>query len=223
MTKLSEQEMATLVINWLELQHWDVYQEVQFNTNSSIADIVAVRNGLIWVIECKKALTFAVMDQAKNWRSHLRSIAVPKIRDWRSRNLPYDICKNYLSVGVLLVTNFGTIREEVSPPIMRSYHKVAKSMILQLSEAHKNHAQAGSANGGHYTPYRATMDLVKLFISDNPGCTLNQIFAEIEEHHHYASNQSAKQSIRKALENWEDWCRVDRSQKEYRYFINDQH
>ena len=49
--KIKETEIAEIVIDWLEKQHWDVYQEVP--VNSGFADIFAVRNGLVWVIETK--------------------------------------------------------------------------------------------------------------------------------------------------------------------------
>jgi hypothetical protein len=216
---VSEKDLAKRVIDWLVEQHWDVYQEVQFARSSGIADIVAVRAGLLWIIECKTSLTFTVLDQAWRWNAHLRSIAVPaQARDSGSRSMAYRIAEKYLKVGIIEVGKYTN--EVCSPPIMREYHRYAKRMISELCEEHKTRLAAGSNGGGYYTPYRRTMDEVRRFIVYNPGCTLKQIMTSIK--HHYASDASARSCIRTALSEWErNWCEVKMDGKEYRYYIKE--
>ncbi|HBD94493.1 MAG TPA: hypothetical protein DC057_10030, partial [Spirochaetia bacterium] len=98
--KIKETEIAEIVIDWLEKQHWDVYQEVP--VNSGFADIFAVRNGLVWVIETKTSLSFDVMEQAFRREVHYRSVAVPKPinSNWF---LQRKIARDYLNIGILSV------------------------------------------------------------------------------------------------------------------------
>jgi len=58
---MKETDLAERVINWLEDQHWEIYQEVQFRGYGGIADIVAVRAGYLWIIECKTSMTFTLL------------------------------------------------------------------------------------------------------------------------------------------------------------------
>lgn len=222
---ISETDIAKKVVAWLQEQRWDVYQEVQFRQYGPVADIAAVQNGKLWIIECKTALTFTVLEQARAWRAHFRSVAVPEARNMRGRNLAYEIAHRYLRLGVIEVPHDGVgsfVDAEMPAPLMREFHKFAKEMIGRLREEQKGYAPAGSKNGGHYTPYRATMDRVRDFIAKNPGCTLREIMDWLDHQHHYSSDQTARQSIRMALENWErGWCRVEKENRQILYFSNE--
>ena len=144
-------------------------------------------------------------------------VAVPVAKK-DTRRLAYRIAKDYLKIGVLEVEY--TVFESVSAPIMREYHKTSKKKMAHLHEEHKTYLEAGSNGGGYYTPYLATMDKVKSYILDHPGCTLKDIMAYLDSHHHYASNATAKSTIRNALISWEkNWCHVDISEKEFRYRV----
>ncbi|KKN47175.1 hypothetical protein LCGC14_0665710 [marine sediment metagenome] len=218
---MSEQELAKHVVAWLEEQHWDVYQEVQIFRGGKVADIIAVRGSLLWVIECKKSLSLAVMEQASYWRTHYRSVAVPRQKN-EMRRVGIGVAKNYYQIGVLTVGegyfDFG-VDEIVSAPLKREFHRFAKDIQKCLLPEHKTYAMAGSNDGGHYTPYKRTMDAVKSFIEKNPGCTLKEIIDSIGKGH-YANSQSARGTIRVALSNWEsDWCHIEIATKPYKYFL----
>lgn len=214
---MSEADIGSLVVEWLQDQHWDVYQEVQVYQYGPIADIMAVQDGRLWAIECKAALTFKVLEQAQSWGAHYRSIAVPYSRT-RHGGLAYRVARDMLRVGVLEVLD-SHIRVEVDAPIVRHNHNRAKGIIARLSPEHKTSAKAGSRNGGHYTPYRCTIDAVRSFIVRYPGCYLCDIMAEIGKGH-YSTTGAARASIKKALETWEsDWCLIDGSGREARYYI----
>lgn len=225
MAKIKETDLAEAVIAWLEDQHWDVYQEVQIRGYGGIADIVAVQGPLVWVVECKTSLTWTVIEQAKRWRTHFRSIAVPSVRkpSYSGRTTAYHACRQLFKIGVLEVLRIGnhswSINEKVSAPLMREHHPFAKHIRESLKPEHKTYARAGSTAGGHLTPYKATINIVKRFIRENPGCTLTEIMTD-DGRWHYASNKSARSSIRSALETFEsNWCRVDKSARPWRYYI----
>lgn len=228
MAKIKEVDLAEAVIAWLEEQHWDVYQEVQIYAYSGIADIVAVKDFIVWVIECKTSLTWNVIEQANGWRSHFRSIAVPKsMSRTAGRFTAYRVCHQFFKLGVIEVTpSFykdakWTVDEVKPAPLMREFHKLAKRFTDILVEEHKTHAKAGSVRSSHFTPYRSTMNAVKKFITENPGCTLKEIMAE-DGKWHYASYKSARGSIRKALFDIESgWCRVDTDSKPWRYYLRE--
>lgn len=218
---LKEADLASNVIDWLEQQHWDVYQEVKFSKYyGSIADIVAVRAGYVWVIECKTSMTLTVMRQANQWRAHFRSIAVPPARTRDDRDFAYHLARDYFKLGVIEVYDKYTIHERQSPPLMREFHEFAKWKISNLCDEQKHYAKAGTNGGGYFTPYRSTMNDVQRYIRNNPGCTLKEIMSNLQTHH-YSSNATARSSIRVALSNWEnDWCEVKTDDgKEYRYYI----
>lgn len=203
---MKEIDLAKPVVNWLIDQHWDVYQEV--TSAGGIADIMAVRAGKLWIIECKTSLTFAVLEQASHWRAHYRSIAVPW-SDSRGRDVAYDIAHDYLKLGVLTVkAKNNYVNQLKTPPLMREYHRYAKRIMGELCDELKTRCPAGSISGDRFTPYRRTMEAVRDYIYHHPGCTINEIIKGIDRYH-YANDKSAMGSIKAALENWESsWCEV---------------
>lgn len=213
---MKEVDIARPVIAWLEEQGWDVYQEVK--VYSAIADIVAVHAKLVWVIECKTSLSMAVLEQAWGWKAHYRSIAVPAGKQ-RNRRFAYWLAKNKLNIGVITVGH--RVTEQVAAPLMRENHRLAVKIRESLREEHKYFAEAGSARGGHYTLYRASIEKVKTFISKNSGCTIGDIFDHLGKLH-YASNQSMRSTIPKNLM-WihKDWCRIDTSERPFRYYVRE--
>lgn len=219
-----ETDLGLAVADWLKSQHWEVYQEVRFGgVGSRRADIVAVQDNIVWVVECKTRYTLGVLQQAQYWEVHYRSVAVPRISvRYKNRHRDYSVAKRYYKVGVLEVEHYAPndwhCREIVPAPLQRHFHERAKYYRSKLTPLHKTYAQAGSNEGGYLTPYRITMMNVQAFIEKNPGCTLQEIIDDLGKGH-YKTTQSAKGSIRKALANWEDWCVVDLTKKPPRYSI----
>ena len=214
-----ETELAKLVVEWLKEQHWEVYQEVQFGFGGGVADIVAVRHGIMWIIECKTAYGLAVLEQAYRWPTHYRSIAVPWARTQRN----YRVARDYYQVGVLEVdsnifSHNGSVDEVIYPKLFVRHHDSVKRYLNLLTELHKTFALAGSANGDHLTPYKNTMIDVRKIIEKNPGCTIGFVFEQLGVMH-YASEASFKGNILTALESFEPWCVVDKSSKPCKLFI----
>lgn len=213
----TEADVARPVVAWLEEQHWDVYQEVQFSKyGGSVADIVAVRHKLLWIIEVKKSLTLSVLEQAYRWPTPLRSIAVPKAQT--PRRMANKLAKEYFKVGVIEVGQ--RVYEAISAPIQRGHYQHSiKYYLPKLKEEHKTFAEAGSTGRGHFTPYKQTIKWVKTFIKQNPSCTINDIYKDLGDCH-YAGKASMKSNLQKALDMWEDdWCVVDKTERPWKFSI----
>lgn len=212
---MKETDLAAIIVAWLIEQHWDVYQEVQFKRLGSVADIVAVRNKILWIIETKTKYGFDVLQQASTWPVHYRSIGIPF-----GRNRDYRVAFNYYRVGIIEVNDRGA-KERIPSPLFAKNHDMAKQYMLKLTELHKIYALAGSPSGHHLTPYKQTMIAVRRAIDAHPGCTIKDIFNMLGSLH-YSSPSSFKGNLIKALSQFEkSWCHVDTSNKPYRLFVCD--
>lgn len=219
-TKVKETEVAEIIIAWLAESYWEVYQEVQYSRQGGIADIVAVRNGKIWVIETKTAYTMDVLQQASRWHAHYRSVGVPMAEQKRDRD--YRVAERFYRVGVLEVDPYRkAVDEVISPPVITNHHKWAKDMIADLTDLHKSYAKAGSHGSQHLTPYKTTMMEIRKFITEHPGCGIKEIYAALGEMH-YSSQSSFKGSVTKCLTSFESvWCKVDASGRAYKFYVKE--
>lgn len=213
--KIKETDLAAKVVSWLQDQHWEVYQEVQFRRQGGVADIVAVRHNIMWIIESKTSYGFAVLEQATRWMVHYRSVAVPF---HRRQDRDYRVAELYYRVGVIGVSDWGDVSEIVAPPLMYRDNNFVKDYLCELTELHKTYAKAGSQSGNHLTPYKQTMMEVRKVIEQNPGCTLKFLHDTLGNMH-YWSKQSFMGSLIKALEDFEPWCKIDKSTKPYKLYI----
>ena len=223
---MDEVTLAKPVIQWLSDQHWEIYQEVQFGYGGGVADIVAVRNGILWIIETKTSYSFAVLNQASRWFAHYRSIAVPFARE-----RDYKVALDYYKVGVIEVKffksawtgngleNLTEVHECIPAPLIRKNHEYSKRYIDSLLELQKTYAEAGSQSGHHLTPYKYTMIEVRKAIEANPGCSIKYLFETLGKMH-YSTASSFKGNLLGALMEFEkDWCKIDTSTKPYKLYI----
>jgi len=212
---IKETELASVVVSWLSDQHWDVYQEVQFTQGGGIADIVAVRNEIIWIIECKTSYCIDVLEQATRWGVHYRSVAVP----WSRAHRNYAVAEYFFKVGVLDVSE--TVTEMVLAPMFihgKQGVRQAKQYKDSLLELHKTFCPAGSKGSQHLTPYKITMTEVRKVIEQNPGCTVGFVYEQLGKMH-YSSKQSFMGSLLVALDSFEKWCKIDKDSKPYKLFV----
>lgn len=71
----------------------------------------------------------------------------------------------------------------------------------------------------HLIPVDDTIDHVKLFIRNHPGCTINEICAHVKTHYTESSKIS---SLRQALSAWEtEWCDIRKEGNRLRYYRKD--
>lgn len=217
--KMKETEIGEVIVAWLLESHWDVYQEVQFSRLGGVADIVAVRHGIIWIIETKVSYTMDVLQQASRWMAHYRSVGVPQCLDRFGRD--YGVAERYYRVGVLEVSPGKKVDEKVDAPVITNNHKWAKRLMENLTEDHKTFAKAGSPAGSHLTPYKSTMMAIRKVVENNPGCTIKFLYEQLGSMH-YSSKESFKGSVSKCLLSFEKvWCRVDVRGREYKLYVRD--
>lgn len=221
MSKESESEIAKQVVAHFEHWGWDVYQEVQQHRYGRCADIVAVLRGkpdIIHVVEVKKSLTFAVIEQARWWMycSHYSSVAVPhtKSRD-RGRALAQMVLQ-WQGIG-LFETEFGGLaRQRVIPQLQRN----AKVKDWNLQEAQKTFAPAGNSDGRKWSPFQQTVLEIRKALAQNGPMPVSDILRNCE--HHYSCDATAKSSLMK-------WARLgklrgitlDDSSRPYRFVLQE--
>jgi len=196
--ELKETTLAADIKNWLVQNGWTVYQEVKFGNNR--ADLVAVSDPIVWIIECKTSFSLKVLEQAEHWTryAHLVSVAVPmKKRKWGSysahrRDFEEIVCKKF---GVGLITAdyrngkliIPDIKDALRPKVNRK--TLVKKFRASLVEEQKTLGEAGSCNSDYYTPFRNTLFWLKKYVEKNPGCILGDAIKNIK--HHYHSDYSA--------------------------------
>lgn len=193
---MRETDLAKHVVDWLAADDWDVYQEVQPGRLAHVADIVAVRRGMMWVIECKLTLSLEVIGQAEHWRrlANWSSVAVPRAKRHSSREAATRVCR-LLGVGMLTVDRGGSVRCDL-PPAM---NRVPVDWLRRaVDEGHKTAAQAGTNGGGRYTPFRRTCEHLAWYVAKHPGCSLKD--AVDATRHHYASDSTARSCLAKWIE-----------------------
>jgi hypothetical protein len=179
----SEQELAAAVVEWLRAYQWEVYQEVP--VGNGIADIVAKQGPVLWLIETKMSMSIRLLNQLDDRvaSAHITSAAVPARKRCEA---PWKLLRA-LGVGLLGVWSDGQIEESVRPRFFR------RAKGIELHEQQKTFCAAGSASGGHWTPFKETARNVLLFVLWRPGCTLNELIEGIS--HHYNDTTAAKRNI----------------------------
>lgn len=145
----SEAEMAAVLVEWLKNKGWDVYQEVV--GRGGVADIVAVKDELLWVIESKLTFGLKVLDQAHGWlkSAHYVSVATPQWGRKNGHDFGRLVCHQF-GIGALIVTG-----RYVSEPVRAQRVDRPNSGPLRsaLCEEQKTFAAAGT-NRGHWTPFK---------------------------------------------------------------------
>lgn len=197
----SETEVAAAGVAWLRAAGWEVYQEVEGPHGRAI-DIVAVKDGALWAIEAKRALTLAVFEQAHSSTpyTHRASVLVPRMAKVSDG---YDF-------GVLVARRFGIGLIEVWPPgatprvveAVAPAHRaeVKGALAASLRPAQQVYAAAGSSGSSHWTPFRETATKLKALVwaSRATGISMGDAVARLQ--HHYGSNETAVVELRRCIE-----------------------
>lgn len=183
----SESDLAKRVIEWLESQHWEIFQEVQIETGGRCVDILARQGRIIWAIEVKKSLSIAVIEQACNWTryAHFSSVAVPNAGYSRVRSFAYKIMTQN-GIGVIEDCWDG-VKQHLQPRLNR--HACTDYFTKGLLEVHKTFASAGNSNSVRYTPFKGTAIALCKIAKEFPGISLRDAIKKIE--HHYSKDSTA--------------------------------
>lgn len=182
----SEIEIGRAVATYLSEQGWEVFQEVQMGRGGSRADLVARLGHRLWVVECKTTFGLSVLEQADAWRRYANwiSVAVPPTR----RGAMAVRVAEWLGVGVLCVGNSVEVR--VAPRLCR---RVIGRLGESLRDEHRTWAEAGSAHGDYWTPFRHTARALAEVVRLEPGISMSAAVKQIK--HHYGKDSTAVTSL----------------------------
>ena len=212
----SESQLAAPLLSYLRDLHWEVYQEVQIATYGHVADLVATQGRLVWIIEAKRSLTFALIEQAERWShyAHYVSVVCPEVyHTTAGRRLARRVLRQ-LGIGLFSLTEWSV--EETEAP--RLHRNADPTRIRQvLTESHKTFAPAGNANGLRLTPFTATCQSIADTVARQPGLTIKELLSQVNTH--YQSTATA----RSCIAHWAAvgkirGVRVEREAKQFRLY-----
>lgn len=221
---MTETELCEKAIIWLQEQHWNIYQEVQPLRGSSIYDLVAVRERVVWTLEAKLSFGLSLVRQAHRALHHANmvSIVIPWAKPSKNRDFARLLCRHF---GIGIVT-IGTRHnpDEIEYESGRFFRPpqcwidtLRKCLLPEMMTG--EFGKAGNDTGARWTPYRRTMIEVRDFLTKNGPSTIKEIMAHIG--HHYASDAGAKSCIPSALRKWEDWAGCRKDKRPYVYFVRE--
>ena len=191
--KLPETSLAAPVVAWLRDMEWDVYQEVQ--VGDDIADIVATKGPLIYVVEVKVSLSLKLLAQAARWLrlAHYVSVALP-FEIGKGRYLERSFAEKYMAENGIGRITVKDSEVDVNRIDARFRRRVDSEKIREkLHEKQKTTLGAGSKGGGYWTPFKETCQALRKFVEMHPGCSMKEAIDGIR--HHYSSPASARGSL----------------------------
>lgn len=208
----SEEQLAAVVVAWLRDQHWRVYQEV--DTGAGRVDILAEQVGQLWAIECKTSFGLDVISQADRHRERCTFASAATPRQFVC-DLGEVLCK-LRGVGVLFVTSDG-VRELVAPRPNR--RAPVTKVLAKLEPEHETFCAAGTAGGGHWSPFKRTCRDVLAYVTAHPGCTVKALVDGVR--HHYRDNSSARSNLPRWIEARKvPGVRLSRNGRELRVYVD---
>ncbi|MCC7492920.1 MAG: hypothetical protein IT204_11250 [Fimbriimonadaceae bacterium] len=194
----SEEALAALVAQWLEAADWEVYAEVQPQRGAPVADLVARRRGVLWVVECKCSLSLALLDQVHHWlgRAHYVSLACPRPTRGRGAGVTASWLRA-VGAGWLEVVGGpgGAVQERVKPRVLRT--AASGPLAAALREPQKAYAAPGNPHSRRWTPFQETAQALRLLVAAEPGVLLSEAVARLP--HHYRSARTARGTLSKWL------------------------
>lgn len=213
-SKTAETDLARLVVEWLREWNWEVYQEVQHYRGGTVADLVAVQDGLVWIVEVKTSLNLTLLSQAYDWKhyAHFISVAVPTARRSNARATAAMILRDW---GIGLIEVGQNVNESIEPRLHR--RNLAHELRENLREEQKTWAETGNSEGQRYTPFQGTRRSVQQYVKRHPGCTIKDLIENVG--HHYSTPSSAKACLLRWIESKViDGIRIDMAQRPYQLF-----
>lgn len=198
----SEAELAETLVAWLNTEGWEVYKEVNPHRLNEVIDIVAIKDGKIWVIETKLQYGTKVLEQAFKWKKYADLVSIGVQRSY-NKNIVLDFFLRQNGIGRFwvdpsLMTSHGYVHMDLPPKLNEN---IKKEYIIESLHEKQKISIAGSFGGGYVTPYKLTIDQVREILKDGPK-TIHQIVDGIK--HHYKNRNSAIQTLAKRLLDVED-------------------
>ncbi len=201
----SEKALCAVLVEWLEAEGWDVYQEVNFR--SWCADVVAIRGSIVWVLEAKTSFSFHVMEQANRWKyyANMVSVVVPKPTGKQAGKHMAECTLRYFGIGKIEIpapfqfkdTVEVSVNHKIFPQIYRPNGRRENNLVQRLRDSlepeHKMWAKAGSQTGKRVTTFSLTIDRLIKAIQDKPGIALGELISSNK--HHWASDAGARRYV----------------------------
>lgn len=198
-----EAQLAEKVVKYLRDEGWTVYPEIQVKAYGDIADIVAVREDEVMVIETKTNFGLGVLGQAHEWKKFATYVAVgvpESKRRSKARSFGQHVCWN-LGIGIFVVDPVtGYVREQTAPKKIEGAQ--TKVILDTLTEAHKTYAKAGNADKQYLSKFKVTIQHLVKYVKANPECCLKIAVTKIK--HHYKHDASARSSLGKQIFRFEN-------------------
>lgn len=191
MKHYTEEQVAEVVVAWLEARGYEVFQEVELVNGGIRADIVAKRGPELTIVETKTSASLALLYQAMERRrfAHRVYVAVPlHARAMR------EVC-SALGVGLLEVKVPPQYEESWNPArceevvSSKRWNTKPVKLMSRLRPEHKTAARAGSTTGGHWSRWRDTCAQLSVVVAREPGLKLKDAVSQIK--HHYSSGRVA--------------------------------
>jgi hypothetical protein len=193
--KMTETELAGVVTAWLEKTSWEVYPEVVINGFGGRPDIIASRNTICQVIECKINTNITVVEQAMRWRNPHRDVShgMPHLIWIAVQNYTFGsnsvlrMIVEQMGIGVISVSKYNgfgkyyvdnpsrvvigddsyNIEQRIPARIQPGSRQFGQRLIQQLNPDMKI-AMPGARGGctEYMTPFKRTMNLVRRVVAD---------------------------------------------------------
>jgi hypothetical protein len=238
--KISETDLAAALIAVLTQDGWKCYSEVQVASFGDRADVMATKNGILWVFECKLTPNLDVLGQALRWvgKAHYVSICTPHstsnpysnkgrfITDWiKYKGIGWEIIDiNAINNAILQVSRRGDGKLtghccryslDLNPKLNRSAHNKAKIIINKLSSDMNNYT-AGSGGAKYSTPFKRSILAVDQYLQQHGEAELGVMIDSIS--HHYNTKTSAISCIGQFVCRSKELYRTEGSGKSMKIF-----
>jgi len=189
---MKETDLAQPIIHCLESRNWDVYQEVP--CGSGVADIVAVLDNKIWVVELKKSLSLQLLDQAiyRCARVHYVSIGIPSRKyNLGRKNYAVRTILDHYGIGVFMVGVSGRLDEERKPRLNEDPFRYDLNKTFKALHPKMKQNKAGSLPGNNWTPWKEWKADVEHIVAENPGITPKEMVDRLKTLYPYKKPENA--------------------------------
>lgn len=218
-----ETDLAACVVSMLDEQGWTVYQEVQMRSHGGVADIVATKGSLVYVVECKRSMGLKVWAQANRWTrwANMVSVAVPHARrSWAEHEALHSILQHFGLGHIECTSGYDgkthTGRQKTMPRLHRSAN--TKPLVSVLCPEMQTCAPAGS-RGGHWTPYKATLRMLREVVASSPGATWKEVLHGLGGMHHYGTDSTCRSVLTRDIQmDLVPGVRLERDGKKWRLY-----
>lgn len=199
----TENTLALTIIEWLEAEGWEVFEEVSpWGNNGHRADLVARKDKILWVIETKNAFNLKLLEQAEVWLPYAHFVSIGIWLNCANLGMVKKVCQKF-NVGV--ITSDTTFVGDEHRVVERSegfFNRRAKTAKLAKMLISENLHTGNAGKPGHefFTPYKLTIKTLIGTVNKNPGITIEEA---LQEKHHYRDDKKAKRNILTKLQNSE--------------------